>query len=246
MRSYWNCYRKPFTFVKVMSQYQSLHHEQLHDEHTSHEEKIKKAIMGFYFSKTFLAEVLILIVMPWPFTDLIYIKWTQPNWLVDPGQKITIHYRLSDFLMALMFMRLVFLVNLYKHLAPWRTLQGFRTLTENKMHAHFLLHLRDGLKHHPRFDFTFIFLVAVFTLAYIIRIFERPYYYAYLYSGGLPTPDQYPNIYEAVWLTIITMTTVGYGDVVAVTTFGRITSILTAMLGTVMISLLVATMSTQL
>jgi Ion channel len=42
------------------------------------------------------------------------------------------------------------------------------------------------------------------------------------------------------------MTTVGYGDVYAVTTFGRLTSILTAMLGAVMISLLVATMSTQL
>jgi hypothetical protein len=42
------------------------------------------------------------------------------------------------------------------------------------------------------------------------------------------------------------MTTVGYGDVYAVTTFGRITSLIIAITGTIMISLLVATMSTKL
>ena len=41
------------------------------------------------------------------------------------------------------------------------------------------------------------------------------------------------------------MTTVGYGDVYAVTTFGRMTTIIIALSGTIMISLLVATMAEQ-
>jgi voltage-gated potassium channel Kch len=45
---------------------------------------------------------------------------------------------------------------------------------------------------------------------------------------------------------IITFTTVGYGDVYAITTFGRLTTYIIAVSGTVMISLLVATMSTHL
>ena len=54
------------------------------------------------------------------------------------------------------------------------------------------------------------------------------------------------NFEEAIWLTIITMTTVGYGDVSAVTTFGRITTVVIALAGTILVALLVATMSEQL
>lgn len=54
------------------------------------------------------------------------------------------------------------------------------------------------------------------------------------------------NIEEAIWLTIITMTTVGYGDIYAVTTFGRAWTVVIALTGTLMVSLLVSTMSDQL
>jgi hypothetical protein len=45
---------------------------------------------------------------------------------------------------------------------------------------------------------------------------------------------------------MITMTTVGYGDVYAVTTCGRITSLVIALTGTLMIAVLVSTVSNNL
>lgn len=87
----------------------------------------------------------ILAIQPWPGTEKILIQWSQPNWGGNPSDKITINYRLSDFLMAGMFLRIVFVINLYKHIAEWRTLLGFRMLTDKNMHSHFILHLRDGL-----------------------------------------------------------------------------------------------------
>lgn len=44
----------------------------------------------------------------------------------------------------------------------------------------------------------------------------------------------------AIWCVIITMTTVGYGDVYAVSPFGRIISIINALWGAFVISLLVS------
>ena len=43
----------------------------------------------------------------------------------------------------------------------------------------------------------------------------------------------------SIWCVVITMTTVGYGDVTAVSPFGRAVSILNAMWGAFIISMLV-------
>lgn len=44
----------------------------------------------------------------------------------------------------------------------------------------------------------------------------------------------------SIWCVVITMTTVGYGDVAAVSPFGRIVSVVNALWGAFIISLLVA------
>ena len=59
-------------------------------------------------------------------------------------------------------------------------------------------------------------------------------------SQGVMVFDSYIT---SVWCVIITMTTVGYGDVYAISIYGRIVSTLNAIWGTFIISLLVAAMS---
>lgn len=156
-----------------------------------------------------------------------------------------------------MVLRVVFIINLYKHIASWNTLNGFKILKENNMHPHFILHLRDGLHLFPKTTFSIVFIVTVIALSFIIRIFEQPYYFSAFWTcpsveqynlGVLPGPSRnmFVNFEEAIWLTVITMTTVGYGDVYAVTSFGRLTTFAIALIGTILIALLVATMSDHL
>ena len=47
----------------------------------------------------------------------------------------------------------------------------------------------------------------------------------------------------SIWCVVITMTTVGYGDVAAISPFGRIVSIINALWGAFIISLLVASIN---
>jgi hypothetical protein len=73
---------------------------------------------------------------------------------------------------------------------------------------------------------------SILVLSYILRIFEIPYYHAI---------DQvdFDEYFTAIWCIVITMTTVGFGDTVPFSYFGRSVIIITAFWGAFLISLLI-------
>lgn len=73
---------------------------------------------------------------------------------------------------------------------------------------------------------------SVLVLSYILRIFEIPYYHAI-------SQIDFDDYFAAIWCVVITMTTVGFGDIVAFSYFGRIVIMITAFWGTFLISLLI-------
>ena len=81
-----------------------------------------------------------------------------------------------------------------------------------------------------------VFLTAVLSimwLAYLLRVFERV---AYVEQGQ----KVFDSYFTSIWNVVITMTTVGYGDIASVSVFGRLISMVNAVWGTFIISLLVA------
>jgi len=80
-----------------------------------------------------------------------------------------------------------------------------------------------------------IVIVPIFILASAIYIAE----------GGLPG-SSIKNFLDAVWWTVVTMSTVGYGDVVPVTSIGRVIAILAMFSGIIMIAGLTATLASTL
>lgn len=89
------------------------------------------------------------------------------------------------------------------------------------------------IKERPGITVFLTALISILWLAYLLRIFERIAYE----SQGQKVFDSY---FSSVWNVIITMTTVGYGDIAAISDFGRVISILNALWGAFIISLLVA------
>lgn len=77
--------------------------------------------------------------------------------------------------------------------------------------------------------------VCVLGFACIIRIWERPYFELTLDPPGL----DFTYIGSAVWYILISMTTVGYGNIVASTPVGRALAITAIIVGAFLLSLLV-------
>lgn len=71
-------------------------------------------------------------------------------------------------------------------------------------------------------------------LAYILRVFELPYE-----QNAKIDSVQLRDFGSAIWLSVITMTTVGYGDICPKTTGGRFTAMFIAIWGSFVISLLI-------
>ena len=63
-------------------------------------------------------------------------------------------------------------------------------------------------------------LITIFIFSYIIRIFEfdNPF-------------NDFSNFYNAIWFSVVTMVTVGYGDYTPVTIYGRIFSFILGVVG---------------
>lgn len=75
-------------------------------------------------------------------------------------------------------------------------------------------------------------MVSIIILSYILRIFERPYYHI---IGQI----DYDDYFNSVWCIVIVMTTVGFGDIVAYSYFGRMVIMMAAFWGGFIISLVI-------
>lgn len=79
-----------------------------------------------------------------------------------------------------------------------------------------------------------MWIVSTLVLAFILRVFELPYEQNAEVSSVLLR-----DFGSAIWLSVITMTTVGYGDICPKTTGGRFTAMFIAIWGSFVISLLI-------
>jgi len=81
---------------------------------------------------------------------------------------------------------------------------------------------------------TLLWLSSTLILAFILRVFELPFE-----QNAKINLVLLRDFGSAIWLTVITMTTVGYGDICPKTNGGRVTCMVIAIWGSFVISLLI-------
>jgi voltage-gated potassium channel Kch len=98
-----------------------------------------------------------------------------------------------------------------------------------------------------------VFICSILIFALSLRIAERDVQAIYntlnQVSEGASQKDGTNDISDfsnALWLTIITMTTVGYGDYFPRTTFGRVIDVILVVWGTFIVSLMVVVLTNTL
>ena len=149
-------------------------------------------------------------------------------------------YLLSEFIFAFMWLRVLFLV---------RAIFNYSVFTDaySKKLCHtygFTAGVRFAFKCQmivdPEKTVFMLFTSTILIFSQLLRIFELPYCRIDDDIAMKNIMDQYFN---AVWCTIITITTVGYGDISPSTTPGRVVAVSIALVGTFLISIVVVTVS---
>jgi hypothetical protein len=99
----------------------------------------------------------------------------------------------------------------------------------------FMYSIKSVMKDMP-YTFLFIsFMIPIIYCAFFLRMFERPLQY-----------ESFNNIINCMWCIIITMTTVGYGDISPLSHNGKILAIVVSIWGVFVVSLFVVTLTNML
>ena len=176
-------------------------------------------------------------------TGYLTMSSVNPN-LASGSESVILYYNMSCIILFFMLFRIyhVFrLVNSYSFFTTPKA-ESICGLMNTKANTSFAL--RAYLKVNPFgvLLITMVFIIAIFGIS--MQILE--YYNAQIMAAMVEDNNQYVQImnkfcyfFNSLWVVIVTMTTIGYGDIYPTTYFGRIVATLTCIFGIMILSLLV-------
>jgi voltage-gated potassium channel len=189
---------------------------------------------GSMFKGQLFFELLLVGVTPIPYFD-IYIQ--------KKVNGLTFYYFLNDYINAFMALRLFLVVRVFINYSPYTDMYSKKLCEMYGFYTDMSFALKSRLLNYPVKTISTLFVAFVLVYSYLIRIFEAPYYRALD-----PTDSSYrkfDSLGTSVWLCIITLTTVGYGDVYAVTPEGKVISACIAISGAFLMALVVTIVTSQ-
>lgn len=150
-----------------------------------------------------------------------------------------VKYRVNDiFLLVMCLTRTYLIVRASLTWSHFMDTRSQRVCTMSGSDAGFMFSIKSLMKRKPYTVLVASLVMSVALFGFVLRIFERPLSEA---SG-----QDFNPISNAFWVTLITMTTVGYGDFFPKSNIGRFIGILIAFWGVAFVSLFVVTLTNLL
>jgi len=173
-------------------------------------------------------------IFPWPFYDTYILSdYTEEN-----NYDIVVDYTLSDMFLSIMFLRVIFLYRSVLNYSLYTDAFTKKLCNEYGFQNNHKFALKCLFNIYPATIVGSTFLLTVFIESYMLRLFELPL------LKHLPasyyTLDEFFN---SLYCTIITITTVGYGDISPKSDLGKFTMMFAALFGALLVSLIVVVVS---
>ena len=180
-----------------------------------------------------------MLIFPWPGVDLEICINYKGDWNGDGTQnKLIAPYRLSDFIFALMIMRVFFIFRTISNYMIWTDAYSKKVCRENGVKNSNTFVYKCMFAIQPELTMGLSFLFFVLLSGYLVRIFELP-----LLNKDPYNDSNLDNYFNAFYLSFITISTVGYGDLHPITYPGKIIMMIASIIGAFMISLIVLILS---
>lgn len=151
----------------------------------------------------------------------------------DDNLKV-ISYSINSMLTVVVLLRFFFVIRPFFYLSAYMDPQTDYACKEYNFEPNLYFSLKCQAQSSSLLIYSFGLLISLFALSFAVRIFERPH------------SNEFDNFLNPLWLIIITMMTVGYGDITAKTIGGRVISIISCICGVFLISMVIVTITSRL
>lgn len=140
-------------------------------------------------------------------------------------------------LSCMMILRVYFFMRGFKHYSKFANNHADEVCETFGTEASVLFVMKSEFKERPYVILGATMLVSIFTFALAARVFERPYNED---NGG---DKDFSYVWNALWMIVVVMTTVGYGDFFPQTHLGRFIVVISCFWGVFMVSMMVVTLT---
>ncbi|TNV86090.1 hypothetical protein FGO68_gene2365 [Halteria grandinella] len=189
----------------------------------------------FLQNKQFYYDVLMLLFQPFPYYNPTFTI-TCINYS-DKTEMVTVEYKISTILLSLMFLRFILIIRSAINYSTYTDQHAKKVVSENySFNPDVRFVMKCYITRSPEWTVTVILAFSVFVIAYLLRIFEIVYYRAIGFND-------FEQFYSSIWAVVITMGTVGFGDIVPVSHFGRFLMMFTTVWGTFIFTLVIVAFS---
>eukprot|EP00347_Sterkiella_histriomuscorum_P010295 403376853 len=184
--------------------------------------------------KGMICEIIINIVAPYPF--LYNVKYVEH---INNGSfQATIQYDVNDLLLFFCFIRIYLLCRYTLIMTQFMNPRSQRVCQMNGCEANSMFAIKSIMKQKPYTILWTTMVVSTVIFGYQLRIFEGPVSQA---SG-----QDFNSMINSMWNVLITMTTVGYGDIYPKSLMGRVVGVIVCFWGVFIVSFFVVTLNNML
>jgi hypothetical protein len=156
-------------------------------------------------------------------------------------------YSMDSFILLIKMSKLYYIVTVYAHISMWASNTALETAKEYKTSIGPNFILKAIIKKTPTFSIVFMLILSVTLFSFMIRIFEYGFSTSKsateLDSGKAIRNASFNSYLDVIWVVIISMTTVGYGDIFPNTHMGRFVAFASSITGMIIQSLLIVRLS---
>jgi len=156
-------------------------------------------------------------------------------------------YSIDSFILLVKISKLYYIVTVYTHISLWTSNTALDIAKDYKTSIGSNFILKATIKKSPTLSIVFMLILSVTLFSFMIRIFEYGFSVdnrdSEMASAKAIRNAQFGSYVDVVWVVIISMTTVGYGDIYPQTHMGRLVAFLSSIVGMIIQSLLIVRLS---
>jgi hypothetical protein len=153
----------------------------------------------------------------------------------------------DTFCITVMLFRVYLAFRLFAHYSKWRGELAVTCCEDEGTEATTLFAMKALMKEAPYPALVGLLVISATILGVALRSFERPLNDAQgINDDGTAVGQDFSFVWNGIWCTVITMTTVGYGDFFAQSAGGRIVTLLIIFWGIFLISMMVVTLTNSI